>query len=148
MNVIGIDPDCQKSGLAVYKDGKLVSLHNLDFKSFCSAISNFEFGEPGNTLFIVEDATKIKGMYKRNRDNNPQKQAAIAQKVGSVKQLGLCLIDYLELFGFTVIREKPSRKNWAKDRTTFERITGWNKQSNEETRSAAYFGYLYKDRRF
>jgi hypothetical protein len=41
------------------------------------------------------------------------------------------------------VRHKVSKK-WkdAAGKKEFERVTGWKGRSNEDTRSAAYFGYL------
>ena len=40
-----------------------------------------------------------------------------------------------------VVKHKIS-KMWKKDKNQFEKVTGWTDRSNEDTRSAAYFGFL------
>lgn len=135
--VIGIDPDCKKSGLAIYRNGVLEELLNLTFKDYCIALAEKRFGD---CLLVIEDANHIAGIYARNRHANIQAQAKIAQSVGRVKMLGQCMIEYAEVLGYQVISEKPTRSNFANDREKFEIYTKWKGKSNPETRSAAFFG--------
>jgi len=138
--VIGIDPDNKKSGLAVYRAGKLVELHNLTYKEFCTQVIDRRFGE---AVFVVEDSEQNKFMYARNRGGPDQVATKIAQDVGRVKRLGTCMADLLEVLGYKVHRVKPCKKNFAKDKARFEYLTGWEGRSNPETRSAAYFGLIF-----
>ena len=138
--VVGVDPDCNKSGFAIYKDGKLVELLNLNFKEYCTALQERRFG---NCMLVIEDANHIKTMYARNRHIKPQAQAQIAQSVGRVKMLATCMIDYASLLGYSVLSEKPTKSNFANDKPKFEFYTKWEGRSNPETRSAAFFGLKY-----
>ena len=138
--VVGIDPDCKKSGVAVYRNGKLEELLNLTFAEYCQSVMERRWGD---CTLVIEDANHIKAMYARNRHSAPQAQAQIAQSVGRIKQLATCMIDLARLHGYVVIDAKPTKSNFAHDRTKFEFYTKWKGRSNPETRSAAYFGLIH-----
>ncbi len=140
--VIGIDPDCKKSGFAIFVDGNLKDLKKLNFSQVMLEASSGSFKD---AIFIVEDANQIKTIYKKNRNLDPVIQSSIAQKVGKNKQIATCLIDLLRFYNFKVKEVKPMSGNWAKAKMKkqFEACTGWKKRSCEETRSAAYFGYMF-----
>lgn len=152
MFVVGVDPDCVKSGFAFYKGGRLVSLRNWSFVDFIEVV-NKHLPEnnmtPENTIFVVEDGTKIKTIYQKHRDKNSNVYAEKARNVGRVQQMGLCIIDMLNSNGYNVVRERPQRGNWADPKmlSQFKAVTGWKKRSNPETRSAAFFGFLHKDKK-
>ena len=51
-------------------------------------------------------------------------------------------MQWLDSLGVPYKLHKPQKGNWAKDKARFEKVTGWKGRSNEDTRSAAYFGFL------
>lgn len=134
--VIGVDPDSKKHGVATYRNGRLAQLDMM------STIDVVEHAQACNMAIVsIEDVASNKFVYSRNT-NTKAVQSNIAMKVGRCQQAQIELERLLEHFGVTVIRHKPQRGNWAKNKTQFERVTGWIGRSNEDTRSAAYFGYL------
>lgn len=139
--VIGIDPDCKKSGIACFEDGKLLTLDNLDlieFNEMCVSYIGLT-----NVTFVIEDGNMISGLYHRNTNRNKAVQHKISERIGANKQRATDLIDIAKHYGIKVVRQKPRVGNWAKKKPMFEKWTGWTKQSNPETRSAAFFGYFY-----
>ena len=140
-HVIGIDPDCKKSGLARFENGELIDISNmtlLDFVFYCQGLDNVE-----NLTFVIEDGNLISGLYSRNKFGNKAVQHKISERVGANKQRATDLIDIAKHYGIKTVRQKPRKGNWADKKPMFEKVTGWNKQSNPETRSAAFFGYMY-----
>lgn len=135
MIVVGIDPDSKKHGVAVFEDGKLISL------AMCSAMEILEHHEPG-IRYSIEDVMANKFVYKRNRHASPTAQSSIAMKVGRVQQAQEELVRMLKHHGAEVTLQPPQRGNWAQHKAMFEKVTGWTGRSNEDTRSAAYFGWL------
>lgn len=135
MIVIGIDPDANKHGVAVYQDSKLVSLDMLQ------AIEIVERHQPG-IRYSIEDVMANKFVYKRNRHGSSSAQSKIAMQVGRVQQAQEELVRLLRHHGAEVVLQPPMRGNWAKQRNIFEQATGWKGRSNEDTRSAAFFGWL------
>lgn len=135
---IGIDPDTVKSGVAVW-DGKekiWVDLLALDFWS--------------TVQYLLDNRTKIKiikiegGWLNKNNWHTNSKQgvqslAETGRRVGMNHQTGILLVEFLEKFNFPFQVVKPLRDNWwAEDKMRqFNRVTGWQGQSNPEKRDAA-----------
>ena len=137
MRVVGVDPDSKAHGLAVYEDGKLVQLRQ---ENLCSLVSGGWFSCWAD-LWVIEDVKANKFIYSRNTKKGSL-GLSIAQDVGKVKQSQIELERFLEHHAQNVMLVKPQADNWAKNKEQFEKVTGWTKRSNEDTRSAAYFGFL------
>lgn len=137
MIVIGVDPDSKKHGIAIYKDGKLVELNEWGIVELIENSHTLR----GNVLFSIEDVASQNFVYARNV-NSKAVQSNIAMKVGRCQQSQIEFQRMLDHLGFKYVLHKPQKGNWAKNKANFERITGWTKRSNEDTRSAAYFGFL------
>ena len=140
MIVIGVDPDSKKHGIAIYRDGKLSSLSEWGIPELIAEMPN----DPSNyeeILFSIEDVASQNFVYARNV-NSKAVQSNIAMKVGRCQQAQIEFQRMLDHLGFKYVLHKPQKGNWAKNKANFERITGWTKRSNEDTRSAAYFGFL------
>lgn len=81
-------------------------------------------------------------VYTRNEKASKAAQSKVAMHIGRCQQVQVELMRWLDHMGIAYRLHKPQRGNWSKDKTTFERVTGWSGKSNEDTRSAAYFGFL------
>jgi len=146
--VTGVDPDSSKHGIAIYKDGVLDQLDQLPLMEIIEFIIQMKRQPHIELLFSVENVMANQFMYGRNTNDNPAIQSKMAMYVGRCQQAYVELIRVLEYYDVKYVTFKPSRSNWAKakDKPTFERFTGWNGRSNEDTRSASYFGYLALDK--
>ncbi len=147
--VIGIDPDCVKSGIAVYEDGKLTGLLNLTTAEYVKILPSLN-GD--NAVIAIEDANLIGGMYRHNPKDSRALAAKKAQSVGGIKRQCSVMLELAQAAGLTVKAYKPEQGNWAgvtktvstkQGKELMKAATGWDKQSNPETRSAAYFGYKH-----
>ena len=134
---MGIDPDLVKSGMAIVRDGKLVELYSFSFPFLLRAVKNILEEGP---IVIVEEVEADKTTYHRGKTNARQ-HAKIAQNVGQVKGVKRVLVECLVDMGADVRLVKPLRspvKKKAKtDAKYFNKITGWQGQSNEDKRDAA-----------
>ena len=140
MIVIGIDPDSKKHGVAVYLDGGLIGLESLElFKIYTDIVNVYR---SDGILFSIEDVCANNFIYSRNETKNKKKDQAIIRSVGKCQQAQVELMRMLTSLDVKYVLHKPQKGNWAKNRKQFERVTGWTKQSNEDTRAAAYFGFL------
>jgi hypothetical protein len=137
MIVIGVDPDSKKHGIAIYNDGKLIELNEWGIAELIESAHMLR----GEVLFSIEDVASQSFVYARNV-NSKAVQSNIAMKVGRCQQAQIEFQRMLDHLGFKYVLHKPQRGNWAKKKAMFERTTGWTKRSNEDTRSAAYFGFL------
>ena len=138
--VIGVDPDSTAHGVAYYIDRKLVSLSELTLSDVIklAKASNVD----NDVLFAIEDVKSNNFIYSRNSHQNKNIQSTVARKIGRNQQAQIELERMLDDLGIKYINFKPQKGNWAENKAQFERVTGWGKRSNKDTRSAAFFGYL------
>ena len=68
-------------------------------------------------------------------------KAKKSEHIGLCKQSQVELERMLSHYGIKIVKHKIS-KTWKKEKAQFQAVTGWKGQSNEDTRSAAYFGWL------
>jgi hypothetical protein len=137
MIVIGVDPDSNKHGIAIYKDEILIELNQWGIAELIESAHMLR----GEVLFSIEDVASQIFVYARNV-NSKAVQSNIAMKVGRCQQAQIEFQRMLDHLGFKYVLHKPQKGNWAKKKAIFERTTGWTKRSNEDTRSAAYFGFM------
>ena len=142
--VIGIDPGSTKGhGVAVYVNGKLEGLHMMTLFQLYHFLKSIN----GSIVVAIEDNEKEKRTFNDRLKNARTKMgaASMGQDVGRVKWAQLEVERMLNSeFGIKPIKMKQG-KHWKCSKTgkpQFEKVTGWNGSSNEDTRSAAYFGYL------
>lgn len=154
---MGIDPDGGKTskghGVALYEDEKLVSLNNFTLLQLRDFLLAF-FGDDYTALEIhMEDNASVDAAYTAEKAKLPPQYSSkkqlkirfnIAQKIGMCKQAQIELEQMFKELKITVIKKKQSKRWKATGMETdmFKRATGWAGLSNEDTRSAAYFGYL------
>jgi hypothetical protein len=139
--VIGIDPDSEKHGVACYLDGKLVRLEMMNTIEIIDSFVNTILiqGEP---LFSIENVMANQFVYARNRQKKKAVESQIAMRTGRCQQAQLELMRWLDHYKKPYVVHKPQSGNWADKRELFQKITGWKCNSNPDTRSAAYFGFL------
>lgn len=141
--LVGIDPDLVKSGVALVRDGQLISLQALSFPDLLNHARELV---DSNALFVVEDVEHDKTTYHRARTNT-RTHAAIAQKVGQVKGVARVLVECLQDMGADVVQVKPLhgpvKRQAKKDAAYFNRITGWQGRSNSDTRDAALLALFW-----
>lgn len=141
--VIGIDPDSEKHGVATYVNGKLKTLETATLMCLISKVEAVKATKEITSLrFAIEDVCSNNFIYTRNIKTNPKIQSTVARSVGACQQSQRELMRMLDVFEVPYILYKPTGSNWAKNKTRFENVTGWSKRSNEDTRSAAYFGFI------
>lgn len=141
--IIGCDPDGAKSGVAICVNGILTSLKTRDlicvftcFKVIAAKYENVEL-HIENVNGISSNAFNVK-----SRDPLPVKLKK-AEHVGKCKQVQIEIERIAERFGIKVIHH-PVSKMWKDSKTgkqQLEKVFGYTGQSNEDTRSAAWFAY-------
>jgi hypothetical protein len=138
---IGIDPS---KGVAIYnRDAKrLMALINTDFWDIIEIIRTHII--LGKEFVVVCEAPHLNQPVwhaTSNRDrgiSSVPMYGKICQNVGMNKQDAKRIIEYCELRKIKIITQRPNARSMTKlDKEMFERITGWDKNSNEHTRDAA-----------
>jgi len=139
--VVGIDPDSERHGVAYYFDGVLCYLEMMNTVGIFDKILKSNFGID-QYIFSIENVMANQFVYARNRKGSTANQSKIAMHIGRCQQAQVELMRWLDHYGIPYVLHKPQKGNWADNKAQFEKVTGWTKQSNADTRSAAYFGYL------
>ena len=152
--IIGIDPDCKKSGLAIYQDGELCELKNLSLPEYISFLMDLEKWrlEGFHSEIAIEDSSLNSFFCSRNSSGKDSLHEKLkrAMRTGRIQQQSILMGELAEFYGVPVTRYKPCAGNFQKtgrkaatNCAMLNAATGWDKKSNEETRSAAYFGYKH-----
>lgn len=134
--VIGVDPDADRHGLSVFERGELKSLTTGRLSDV------LELARAVPCLLSIEEVTANTFVYKRNDKGSRANVSKIAMAVGRCQQAQVELCRMLDQNQIPYVLHKPQSGNWAKNKALFEKVTGWTSRSNEDTRSAAYFGWL------
>lgn len=130
--VVGVDPDSNKHGIALYVDGVLTELKCLTLPELAHLLTFYE--EYRTATWHIENVAATKSVWHKGGNTT-------AVNVGKCIQAQLELEKFLEYHRVKFVRHKVSRC-WKKDKKQFELATKWQGRSNEDTRSAAYFGFL------
>lgn len=141
MMVVGLDPDSKKHGVAVFIDGQLKDLLNLDLPALRGWIEMWTRLDH-KMLFSIEDVQAQSFIYGRNVQQSKAAQSKVAMGVGRCQQAQIEVMRELDASGIEYKLHKPMAGNWADNPKLFEMSTGWKGRSNPETRSAAFFGML------
>lgn len=144
MIVIGIDPDSSKHGVAVYVDGDITFLESITLMRFIELIKELKKEQSEDLRVHIENVCGMIAVFRQRQSKNAAVSMKMANSIGRCQQSQLELERVCEHYGVEVVRHKIS-KQWkgAKyGKPIFEKVTGWTGRSNEDTRSAAYFGWL------
>jgi len=143
--VIGIDPDADRYGVAIYKNSKLCELHRMRVIELFKLAIDYRILK---CVVVIEDVKKNSFIFSRNEKKNEFVQNKVAQSVGMCKQAQNVAEQIFEHYGIKMIKQEPIKGNWApaKMKPQFQQITGWQGRSNEDTRSAAFLAFLHLER--
>ena len=144
--IIGVDPDVDGKGFAIYEDGVLIELKTISLIQLYSFIDNlikYSFYDC-HELHIEDLCANKSSAFSHRRDDPPGVKYKKSESVGRCKQMQIEVEKIAEHFNIKIVRHKVSSR-WKKgpaELKEFKQVTGWKGRSNEDTRSAAYFGYL------
>lgn len=139
---IGIDPDTEKSGIAIVVGGECTYLGTLPFFDLIEKIN-----EHRDAIVVVE-AGWLNAItnYHAAKGKGGQK---IAMYVGRNQEVGLLIIEYCKKNSIEVVEQKPLRKIWKVkgEKISHEeivKITGIDRRrSNSEERDALLLCWVY-----
>lgn len=139
--VIGVDPDSKAFGVAEYRNGVLESLLMLELLAVVEK-GLFARQLGCEVLFSIENVMANQFVYTRNRKASKAAESKVAMSIGRCQQAQVELQRMLDHYEIPYVLHRPQAGNWADKRELFQKITGWTGNSNPDTRSAAYFGFL------
>lgn len=136
--IVGIDPDSNKHGVAIYQGQKLFDLRSMQLVEFFSLDCEFKIDE-----IHIENVCGNNATFSKSFVKNQRAQSTVSRSLGMCQQAQIELERVFELLNIKVVKH-PISKNWKDSKTGNKRLKqlGWSGRSNEDTRSAAYFGYL------
>lgn len=133
---IGIDPDVDKSGFAVWHKPmqKFSSIETLTLPEMLDKLHSLR---DNIALVVVEAGFLNKGNRHTFKGQSVAAAAKTGENVGRNHQRGMDIVEILEWMRIPYRLQKPSTKNsWKDSEATFQKITGV-KGGNPEKRDAA-----------
>jgi len=140
--VVGVDPSAADKGhgVAVFNDGKLESLAMMKRMELVNTFVN-----KSDVVFSIENVLANNFQYGKHVSGKDRVDKKKMLSVGRCQQSQLELMRDLEYYNIPYLLQTPSSKfKEGSEIDLFKRLTGWNKQSNQDTRSAAYMGFIVK----
>ena len=153
--VIGIDPDVEKSGVALLdcaaREFKRVEAMKFpELVDLLALISDTKDQAGEEVVVVIEDSDLSTNWHVNPRDNKAT-AAAKGRSVGMCHATARHLKECAEAYGLEVVPMKPLRKFWkGRDgKITHEEaayfMRGLPKQTNPEGRDAALLAWAYAD---
>lgn len=149
-NIIAIDPDKEKSGVAFLKPKtRQLEVSNLTFPMLLDYLQHAKKvqGETMESLIVVVEAGWI---VKKSNFHEAQGHRAekIAKDVGANHETGRKIIEMCKHYGIEVVQHQPLVKCWkGKDRKiTHEELvsfTGLMGRTNQDARDAALLAWTF-----
>jgi len=137
---IAIDPDLQKSGVAIFYGKELKRLEALSFPELIELVDAFD------ATFVVEKVDTDKTTYIRPGTSQAAMRK-IAQNVGMVKGTYHQLISWIEYKGRPLVKvpplKGPVKQRVKRDAEYFNRMFNWTGRTNEDKRDAALIGWVH-----
>ena len=149
--IIGIDPDCDKSGIAYLE----VTTRKLEVSAltFPQLLDYLKFlvdndSKAMNMVVVVEAGWLNKSNWHLHRNDNNRTAAAKGNAAGRNHEVGRKIVEMCKHYGLEVVEQKPLRKCWMgedrkithKELACFTGITG---RTNPEMRDAALISWNY-----
>ena len=151
---IGIDPDTDRSGVAIFSNN-VMQCAALAFADMFGLILqiNKDAKEHGNDVVVVVEAGWLnKSNWHISFRDNAWLAAAKGIAVGRNQQVGKCLVELLRAENIQVVEQKPLRKVWRKGKISHAELSKLvhldQKRTNQEMRDAALLAYYESKKRF
>ena len=133
---IGIDPDINKSGLAITMNGALVRVEARTFFDLCEILNSAKniARDVGAMLMVTIEA----GWLIKKQNWHPAQGGGvrdkIAKNIGENHAAGKLIARWCDEAGIPYELVPPRGKVKS---ARFKRLTGWNKRANQDMRDAA-----------
>ena len=137
---IGIDPDVDKSGFAVWHK-PLKKFSSIEALTLPEMLDKLHSLRDSIALVVVEAGFLNKGNRHTFKGQSVAAAAKTGENVGRNHQRGMDIVEILEWMRIPYRLQKPSSKNsWKNDEKIFQKMTGV-KGGNPEKRDAAMLVY-------
>lgn len=149
---VGIDPDREKSGVAVLQRGtRAIDLETLSFPALLAMLKGMKriaMTEHKRLLVVVEAGWMVeKSNYHPYQGRRAEK---IAHDVGANHETGKKIVEMCKFWGIEVLEQHPLKKIWrSKDgkitAEEFRQVTGYDKKCNQDARDAGLIAWYAAD---
>ena len=147
--IIGIDPDCEKSGLCIIDkdEKKVIKAEALPFPELIQTILLLQFPDEIKCVY-VEAGWLNKGNYHGRFGDSRALSAAKGEAVGRNAETGRKIVEMLRYNNITTELVRPLKKVWKgtggkiTQAEILRIIPGFPKRSNQEVRDAALIAWV------
>lgn len=145
-HIIAIDPDCEKSGVAVL-DTASRDLHT-DSVSFPILLDFLKDSKESKPLIIVEAGWLIKSNWHLKKGDNARVASAKGNSTGRNHETGRKIVEMCKHYGLKTIEVKPLKKIWSgpdgkiSQAEISQFIPTFPTRSNQEVRDAALIAWI------
>lgn len=134
---IGIDPDVEKNGVAIwYPKTKQLELNNLKFFDVFELIKAMKIR---NEIIVTIDAGWLNKSNFHVIGTNKNVNGKIGERVGANHETGRKIAEMCDYLGVAYELHRPTRSKVNKE--VFKQITGYKGRTNQETRDAGMLVY-------
>lgn len=153
-NVIGIDPDIDKSGVAFLEVGtrklETTTLNFSDLMTYFDHVVKVREESGQSVIVVVEASWMLKSNWHLLKADSRAIAAAKGYSVGQNHQVGMLICQMAKAKGLEVMEHAPLRKCWkGKDgkitANELQQITGVFGRTNQESRDAALLAWCFAD---
>lgn len=149
-NIIAIDPDVSRSGVAFLKPATgLLEVSNLTFPQVIDYLQQANRNKGAETLIVLIEASwLIQGNWHLSSWERRQRAASKGYDVGRNHETGRKIVEMCRHLGVEVLEHAPLRKCWrGKDgKITHEELasfTGITGRTNQDARDAALLAWVF-----
>ena len=132
---IGIDPDVDKSGIAIWdSENKTLELKNLAFFELLDFLKEFKENNKSFAV-VVEGGWLNKSNWHSKIGSNASFNAKIGERTGANFETGKKIVEMCVYLKITHSVIQPKKSKLKHD--YFKKVTGFAKRTNQEQRDAA-----------
>ena len=145
-NIIAIDPDVDKSGVAFLEvASRKIETACLSFPQLMDYLQNVSPARE-NIVVVIEAGWRNRSHWHTTRKDNNRISAAKGNAVGRNHEVGRKIVEMCRHYGFEVIEQPPLRKCWkGKDgkitHVELAAFTGIEGKTNQDQRDAALLAW-------
>jgi len=130
--LIGIDPDTEKSGVAMLQDNK-IKLQNLTFFELFDLLKFYKEREVKPTVY-VECGFLNKSNWHKKVGKSAALNSKIGERTGANFETAKKIVEMCKYLGLPYVEVKPTARKT--DSEFFQKVTGLKIRTNQEQRDA------------
>lgn len=148
MKIIGIDPDVERSGVAILDlPSRSLHLFSLSFAMLVGRLFWFK-AQTENITIVIEAGWLNHSNWHITQYDSKGQACAKGYHVGRNHEVGIKLVEIARYLGYQTIEQRPLRKFWkgTNGKITQDelfQLTGYKGRTNQDARDAALLAWNY-----